>query len=113
MDLQVKADVDGFSHLLVVKSRAAAENKALAELSFPISTSGLSMKSTQGGNLEANDANGGTIFTASPPMMWDSSGSSAAQHAGRRGRLARGRPARGDGPAAGGQEAACSSRTGA
>ncbi|MBT2232850.1 DNRLRE domain-containing protein [Nonomuraea sp. NEAU-A123] len=79
VDLQVKADVDGFSHLLVVKSRAAAENPALAELSFPIKTSGLSMKSTQGGNLEANDANGGTIFTASPPMMWDSSGSSAAR----------------------------------
>ncbi|MFG1957939.1 LamG-like jellyroll fold domain-containing protein [Nonomuraea sp. NPDC049028] len=79
VDLQVKADVDGFSHLLVVKSRAAAENKALTELSFPISTAGLSMKSTEGGNLEANDANGGTIFTASPPMMWDSSGSSAAR----------------------------------
>ncbi|ACZ90120.1 hypothetical protein Aros01_04304 [Streptosporangium roseum] len=79
VDLQVKADVDGFSHLLVVKSRAAAENKALAELGFPLSADGLSMKSTRGGNLEAVDANGGTIFTASPPMMWDSSGASTAR----------------------------------
>lgn len=79
VDLQVKADVDGFSHLLVVKTRAAAENKALAELTFPLSTSGLSMKSTKGGNLEAVDGSGGTIFTASPPMMWDSSGASTAR----------------------------------
>ncbi|MEU7898087.1 LamG-like jellyroll fold domain-containing protein [Nonomuraea sp. NPDC049152] len=79
VDLQVKADVDGFSHLLVVKSREAAKNRALAELSFPLKTSGLSMKSTEGGNLEAVDGNGGTIFTATPPLMWDSSGSSTAR----------------------------------
>ncbi|MEU0567860.1 LamG-like jellyroll fold domain-containing protein [Nonomuraea sp. NPDC005983] len=77
VDLQVRADVDGFSHVLVVKSRAAAGNKALAALSYPLSTRGLSMKSDKGGNLEAVDGNGGTIFTASPPMMWDSSGTSA------------------------------------
>jgi hypothetical protein len=75
VDLQVKADVDGFSHLLVVKSREAARSQA--ELSFPLKTTGLSMKSTKGGNLEALDANGGTIFTASPPMMWDSSGTTS------------------------------------
>ncbi|MEV0594214.1 LamG-like jellyroll fold domain-containing protein [Nonomuraea cavernae] len=77
VDLRVRADVDGFSHVLVVKSREAARGEALAEVSFPLSTSGLNMKSTDGGNLEAVDANGGTIFTASPPMMWDSSGTTA------------------------------------
>jgi hypothetical protein len=79
VDLQVRADVDGFSHLFVVKSRAAARNKALAELSFPLSTSELSMKATKGGNLQAVDGNGGTVFTASPPLMWDSSGASTAR----------------------------------
>lgn len=79
VDLQVKADVDGFSHLLVVKTREAAANKALTELNYPLSTSGLSMKSTEGGNLEAVDGNGGTIFTASPPLMWDSSGAPATR----------------------------------
>ncbi|MGW4661571.1 LamG-like jellyroll fold domain-containing protein [Streptosporangium sandarakinum] len=79
VDLQVKADVDGFSHLLVVKSRAAARNRALTELNLPISADGLSLKSTEGGNLEAVDGNGGSIFTASPPMMWDSSGTPAAR----------------------------------
>ncbi|MCA2176373.1 DNRLRE domain-containing protein [Nonomuraea glycinis] len=79
VDLQVKADVDGFSHLLVVKTREAAANKALTELDYPLSTSGLSMKSTEGGNLEAVDGAGGTIFTASPPLMWDSSGAPATR----------------------------------
>ncbi|MFF0308208.1 LamG-like jellyroll fold domain-containing protein [Streptosporangium sp. NPDC004379] len=77
VDLQVRADVDGFSHLLVVKSRAAARNKALAELNFPISADGLSLRSIAGGNLEAVDGNGGSVFTASPPLMWDSSGLAA------------------------------------
>ncbi len=79
VDLQVKADVDGFSHLLVVKTREAAANKALTELNYPLSTRNLRMKSTKGGNLEAVDGNGGTVFTASPPLMWDSSGAPAAR----------------------------------
>lgn len=71
VDLQVTADVDGFSHILVVKSRAAAAQ--LREVSFPLVTSGLSMKSDKAGNLEAVDRDGGTVFTASTPTMWDTS----------------------------------------
>ncbi|MFD1500255.1 LamG-like jellyroll fold domain-containing protein [Streptosporangium lutulentum] len=79
VDLKVTADVDGFSHVLVVKSRAAAAGGALDELTFPLSTSGLSLKSDQAGNLEAVDDNGGTIFVAPTPMMWDSEGATSPQ----------------------------------
>ncbi|WP_157249931.1 LamG-like jellyroll fold domain-containing protein [Nonomuraea typhae] len=71
VDLQVTADVDGFSHVLVVKSRAAAAK--LPDVSFPLATTGLSMKSDKAGNLEAVDRDGGTVFTAATPTMWDSS----------------------------------------
>ncbi|TDE27431.1 LamG domain-containing protein [Nonomuraea mesophila] len=72
VDLQVTADVDGFSHLLVVRSRAAAAG--LTELNFPLSVSGLSVKADKAGNLEAVDDNDGTIFVAPTPKMWDSEG---------------------------------------
>ena len=93
VDLQVNADVDGFSHVLVVKSRAAAANEALTTLRFPLSTTGLSMRSTEGGNLEAVDGDGGTIFTASPPLMWDSPASSGAPAARTLAGIAEGPPA--------------------
>ncbi|GAA3580876.1 LamG domain-containing protein [Nonomuraea rosea] len=79
VDLQVTADVDGFSHLLVVKSRAAALNSALSELTFPLSATGLSLESDKAGNLEAVDDNGGTIFIAPTPTMWDSEGAPSRQ----------------------------------
>ncbi|MEO3804314.1 LamG-like jellyroll fold domain-containing protein [Nonomuraea sp. B1E8] len=77
VDLQVTADVDGFSHLLVVKSRAAAAG--LTELTFPLSVSGLSVKADNAGNLEAIDDNDGTIFVAPTPKMWDSEGMTSPQ----------------------------------
>ncbi|MFI7697654.1 LamG-like jellyroll fold domain-containing protein [Nonomuraea sp. NPDC049480] len=72
VDLQVTADVDGFSHLLVVKSRTAAAS--LTELAFPLTANGLSVKADKAGNLEAVDKSGGTIFIAPTPKMWDSEG---------------------------------------
>ncbi|MEO3871854.1 LamG-like jellyroll fold domain-containing protein [Nonomuraea sp. B12E4] len=77
VDLQVTADVDGFSHLLVVKSREAAAK--MTELAFPLSASGLSLKADGAGNVEAVDAGGGTIFVAPTPKMWDSEGISSPQ----------------------------------
>ncbi|MGI5289816.1 LamG-like jellyroll fold domain-containing protein [Nonomuraea polychroma] len=72
VDLQVTADVDGFSHVLVVKSRAAAAG--LTELTYPLATRGLSVKTDKAGNLEAVDESGGTLFIAPTPKMWDSEG---------------------------------------
>ncbi|MEV0618046.1 LamG-like jellyroll fold domain-containing protein [Nonomuraea sp. NPDC050404] len=77
VDLQVTADVDGFSHLLVVKSRAAAAN--LTELAFPLAAEGLTLESDKAGNLEATDENDGTIFIAPTPKMWDSEGITSPQ----------------------------------
>ncbi|MFC4114803.1 LamG-like jellyroll fold domain-containing protein [Nonomuraea zeae] len=79
VDLQVTADVDGFSHLLVVKTRDAALSSALTELTFPLSASGLSLEADKAGNLEAVDDNGGTIFIAPTPTMWDSEGAPSRQ----------------------------------
>ncbi|MEU6715793.1 LamG-like jellyroll fold domain-containing protein [Nonomuraea sp. NPDC046802] len=77
VDLQVTADVDGFSHVLVVKSRAAAAG--LPELTYPLSAKGLSVKKDDAGNLEVLDENGGTIFIAPTPKMWDSEGITSPQ----------------------------------
>ncbi|MEU6715003.1 LamG-like jellyroll fold domain-containing protein [Nonomuraea sp. NPDC046802] len=76
VDLQVTADVDGFSHLLVVKSPAAAAS--VSELTYPLTTDGLSVKKDEAGNLEATDDRGGTMFIAPTPKMWDSEGAPAA-----------------------------------
>ncbi|WP_344876125.1 LamG-like jellyroll fold domain-containing protein [Nonomuraea antimicrobica] len=77
VDLQVTADVDGFSHLLVVKSRQAAES--LTELTFPLSATGLTLEADKAGNLEASDKNEGTLFIAPTPKMWDSEGIKSPQ----------------------------------
>ncbi|WP_327584918.1 DNRLRE domain-containing protein [Nonomuraea sp. NBC_00507] len=77
VDLQVTADVDGFSHVLVVKSRAAAAR--LTELTYPFASQGLSVKTDKAGNLEAVDEGGGTIFIAPTPKMWDSEGITSPQ----------------------------------
>ncbi|QFY06763.1 DNRLRE domain-containing protein [Nonomuraea phyllanthi] len=73
VDLQVTADVDGFSHVLVVKSREAAAGLT-EELTYPLTTRGLTLKADKAGNLEARDSAGGTIFIAPTPTMWDSEG---------------------------------------
>ncbi|MCP2345369.1 LamG-like jellyroll fold domain-containing protein [Nonomuraea roseoviolacea] len=77
VDLQVTADVDGFSHVLVVKSREAAAS--LTELTYPLAARGLSIKADKAGNLEARDSGGGTLFIAPTPTMWDSAGITSPQ----------------------------------
>ncbi|MFI6477124.1 LamG-like jellyroll fold domain-containing protein [Nonomuraea sp. NPDC050663] len=72
VDLQVTADVDGFSHVLVVKSRQAALNGRLDRLRFAVRSDGLSVRHREGGGLEAVDGTGAEVFTAPTPLMWDS-----------------------------------------
>ncbi|MGW0871750.1 FG-GAP-like repeat-containing protein [Streptomyces sp. NPDC002740] len=74
VDLQLKAEVEGFSQLLVVKNAEAAKNPELTQLQFAIGTVGLDVsKDNETGALEATDPAGQTVFTSPTPMMWDSS----------------------------------------
>jgi hypothetical protein len=72
VDLQVAANVSGFSEVLVVHSAEAAENPALAAVSFAIETTGLTLSATEDGTLNATDAQGSPVFSSSTPIMWDS-----------------------------------------
>ncbi|MGW6782559.1 FG-GAP-like repeat-containing protein [Streptomyces sp. NPDC054987] len=73
VDLQLKAEVEGFSQLLVVKSAAAAQHPDLATLKFKLDTVGLNVtKSTTNGLLTATNPAGEIVFTSPNPVMWDS-----------------------------------------
>ncbi|GGO81929.1 LamG-like jellyroll fold domain-containing protein [Wenjunlia tyrosinilytica] len=74
VDLQVRADVDSFSHLLIVRTAKAAKNPGLARLRLAFGTEGLEVRETGQGGLEAVDSGaGGAVFDAPAPLMWDSS----------------------------------------
>ncbi|MFF4873256.1 LamG-like jellyroll fold domain-containing protein [Streptomyces sp. NPDC000961] len=73
VDLRVSADADGFSQVLVVKNAKAAADPRLATLHMPVSGTGLTVRTTADGGLEAVDAQGGGVaFEAPRPKMWDS-----------------------------------------
>ncbi|MBO0882002.1 MAG: LamG domain-containing protein, partial [Mycobacterium sp.] len=75
IDLKLRAEVDGLTSLVVVKTPQAARNPLLRRLDLALGTSGLRLKAEGQGRLTAVDAgSGGTIFAAPQPMMWDSSG---------------------------------------
>lgn len=75
VDLRLQADTDGFSELLVVKTRAAAANPALATVRFGLRTQGLTVRADAAGGLSAVDTAGSTVFTSPPAVMWDSADS--------------------------------------
>lgn len=72
-DLVVQATPDGFSENLVVKSRTAADNPALASVRFPVSVDGVSAYDTHSGGAAFVDAQGQPVFTTGTAMMYDSS----------------------------------------
>ncbi|MFE3493261.1 LamG domain-containing protein [Streptomyces sp. NPDC059175] len=73
VDLTVRAEADGFGHLLVVKTPEAAANPNLARIDLGLKTEGLTIKEEASGALRAEDAAvGGTVFEAGKPVMWDS-----------------------------------------
>ncbi|WP_030295764.1 hypothetical protein [Streptomyces katrae] len=73
VDLPLKAEVEGFAQLLVVKTPAAAQHPDLASLKFKLDTVGLNVSTdATTGLINAVDLAGQSAFTASTPMMWDS-----------------------------------------
>ncbi|MFD5325424.1 FG-GAP-like repeat-containing protein [Streptomyces sp. NPDC127092] len=79
VDLQLKAEIEGFSQLFVVKSAEAAKNPELAKLQFGLDTVGLSVhKDAETGSLTAKDPAGQIVFSSAAPMMWDSTSTSSA-----------------------------------
>ncbi|WP_324611971.1 LamG-like jellyroll fold domain-containing protein [Streptomyces sp. NRRL B-3648] len=74
VDLQLGAQQDGFTQLLVVKSADAASSKELAELRLRLDADGMDVKETSAGGLQAVDQGAGSaVFEAAQPLMWDSS----------------------------------------
>ncbi|MEU6759786.1 FG-GAP-like repeat-containing protein [Streptomyces sp. NPDC046685] len=82
VDLQLKAEVEGFSQLLVVKTAAAAKHPDLATLKFKLDTVGLNVtRDTTTGLLSAVNPAGEVVFTSPTPVMWDSTTTGAAPQA--------------------------------
>ncbi|MFJ9521040.1 LamG-like jellyroll fold domain-containing protein [Kitasatospora sp. NPDC101801] len=78
VDLKVTAsEQGGFTTVLVVKNADAAANPALKNLKFATSADGVTVTADEGGNLEAKDASGTTVFHAPAPLIWDSSSQQA------------------------------------
>ncbi|MFJ8581278.1 LamG-like jellyroll fold domain-containing protein [Micromonospora sp. NPDC093277] len=78
VDLLLRAEVEGLSQLLVVKSAQAAANPALRRLRFATTVSGLEIRAGQGGSLSAMNRAGQEVFRAPAAYMWDSAGETAA-----------------------------------
>ncbi|XLE02099.1 LamG domain-containing protein [Streptomyces sp. 184] len=75
VDLRMGVQADGFAQLLVVKTAEAAQNPELTQLRLHLGATGMDVRETAAGGLEAVDAGaGGAVFEAPQPVMWDSSG---------------------------------------
>ncbi|MEX3100173.1 MULTISPECIES: LamG domain-containing protein [unclassified Streptomyces] len=73
VDLTARADAEGFSHYLVVKTAEAAANPDLEAIEFVLSTKGLTVTEATDGSLKAVDsAVGGTVFESGRAVMWES-----------------------------------------
>lgn len=72
VDLQIVADVEGFTHLVVIHSPKALENPALQEIVLGTELSGVSLEVTETGAVAAVDGSGTVVFSGPSPMMWDS-----------------------------------------
>lgn len=74
VDLRVEAGSTGYTYVLIVKSAQAAENPALASVEMDVRGEGVTVRTAEGGGLEAVDAAGEPVFAGAAPAMWDSSG---------------------------------------
>ncbi len=74
VDLVMRAERDGLQQHVVVKTREAAKNPALASIRMGMRADGLKVRVGEAGSLQAADDAGGVAFTAPPSTMWDSAG---------------------------------------
>jgi hypothetical protein len=72
VDLQITAQADSYSQVLVVHDAAAAANPALRQIRLTVTGTGVNVAATPDGRLSATDADGTEIFHAPAPLMWDS-----------------------------------------
>ncbi|GCB51643.1 hypothetical protein SNL152K_8999 [Streptomyces sp. NL15-2K] len=77
VDLRITASVEGFRHVLVVKSPEAAAQEELKEIDYSLKATGLSLIKGKAGNLTAIDDDGNRVFRAPPAQMWDSAGTAS------------------------------------
>ncbi|MFD0346296.1 DNRLRE domain-containing protein [Kitasatospora aburaviensis] len=83
VDVQLKAEVEGFSQLVVVKTAAAAANPELATLKYTMSTVGVTVSTDAAtGVVQALDPAGQPVFTSPTPVMWDSTTATSAPPSG-------------------------------
>lgn len=79
VDLQIVADVEGFTHLLVIRSPKALESPKVGEITLDTELAGVSLRENEAGAVEAVDKDSGQVlFTGPSPMMWDSRDAAAA-----------------------------------
>jgi len=77
VDLLVRAHVDGFSEVLVVKDAEAAAQPALKRIQFGAAAGGGSIHKTPAGGFAVVDSLGLEVLTSPKPLMWDSKGGGA------------------------------------
>ncbi|MEV6601718.1 LamG-like jellyroll fold domain-containing protein [Actinoplanes sp. NPDC051346] len=77
VDLVTNVTVEGFSHVLVLKTPEAAELPELQNLRLGVSGEGLTIKETDDGGVIALDpVTGNPVMEADAPTMWDSGNNS-------------------------------------
>jgi hypothetical protein len=74
VDLSLRADADGFSQALVVKTAEAAQNPELRAVEFALNTTSLNLEANASGVIEAKNPAGQVVLASSTPRMWDSAG---------------------------------------
>jgi hypothetical protein len=74
VDLRVRALADGFTQVLVIKTRQAAAAAALRLVSYALSGSGLGVHPVPGNGYELVNKAGEALASVAPALMWDSAG---------------------------------------
>ena len=75
VDLEIRVEPESFTHLLVIKTRAALASAAVRRLELRTELSGVSLhREPVTGVVTALDDKGTAVFTGATPTMWDSRG---------------------------------------